>query len=211
MKKWHIGIGIAGLVAAFYLAFCAESMVTVEVNWEGDSVKRAEASPEDETGPDEPVGGGKLYVADQEGRMVGVVLSRAHRLMDDNELYDAVSVYNPKVGLFFSIKMTNAQVLLPAKVLYANANCTGTASVRATEPEAQSGYDLAFSYNGQWHRIPGGQNRKQINYTSYVADELDAQCTAHGQSSTWAFATEPVGPFESPGEFVPPLRFVWGD
>lgn len=211
MRKWHTALMSLAMLAAIYLAFCGEPVVTVEVRFADDGVAPVDAA-EGDAGPDvQPLDGGRLYVVDHEGKLVGTVISRAHRLAEYNELYDAVTVYNPSYGLFFSIKMTNAKVLRPAKALFANANCTGTASVRATCPDCLSGYDLGFEHGGVWYRIPGGQERVQVSYTSYIADEPDAICTAHGNSSTWVYKAVEISPPETPGQFVPPLRFVWGN
>jgi hypothetical protein len=214
MKKKLLVPAAVGWLAFFWLAYCGSPGLRVDVSFEPDNVPGAEAAPDDNAGAEvaEPIGQGKLYVVDDTGRLVGALVHRTHRLLDHSELFDAVMVYNPQYGLFFSVRMSSAEVLLPAKLFFTGGNCTGSAAVRANCPDCVSGYDLAFSYLGSWYRVPGGEERSQFKYTSYVADDdLEYQCTAHGNSSTYVYPLDTLGPGENPGAFVPPLRFVWGE
>jgi len=215
MKKKSLPLlAAAGWMAFFWLAYCGSPGVRVDVSFEPDRIVEAQASPDGPGNPPAalPVGKGTLYVADAVGKVAGVLVHRSHRMQDNNELFDAVMVYNPTHHLFFSLRMTTAEVLLPGKVFFTGSNCTGSAAVRANCPTCLSGYDLAFSYNGNWYRVPGGEERSQFKYTSYVADDdLEYQCTAHGNSSTHVYPLDPLGPGENPGPFTPPLRFVWGE
>jgi len=210
MTRKCFWVGLAGWMAFLGAVFCSTPGLDVEVRWTGEDRDGARAAAARE-GPAEPLEQGRLAVVDANGTLVGLLLSRTHRLFEHNELFDAVTVYNPKYGLFFSIQMQSALVLRPAKVFFAAGNCTGTAAIRATCPDCVSGYGLAFSYNGQWYRVGGGKGRSQFSYSSYIAEETDAVCTGHGHSSTYVYPLDPLGPTEGLPIFEPPLRFVWGN
>jgi len=213
MKRWQILWLFSGWVAFFFLAFCSpisppsdDAAPTAEID--AGPIPDALAASDGRADP-EPAGNGTLRVVDDNGTLVGVLVSRTHRLLEGSELYDAVTVFHPPTGLFFSTRMADASVLLPAKVLFAAGNCTGKAAVRAACGDCLSGYDLAFFYNKTWYRVAGGVPRTQFSYSSYVPEEPGAVCAGHGNSNTYAFPVDPLGPGKTPGLFVPPLRFAW--
>jgi hypothetical protein len=214
MTRWQVLALSSGWVAFFFLAFCTpvstpsgeDALQTGDV---AGPIPDARAASDRRPEP-EPAGTGTLRVVDDNGTLVGVLVSRTHRLLENSELYDAVTVFHPPTGLFFSIRMSDASVLLPAKVLFASGNCTGKAAIRAACTDCVSGYDLAFYYNNAWYRVAGGASRVQFNYSSYVPEEPGAACAGHGNSNTQAFPVDPLGPGETPGLFVPPLRFAFG-
>ncbi|MBM4353649.1 MAG: hypothetical protein FJ109_07590 [Deltaproteobacteria bacterium] len=215
MKRWQVLCLFSGWFFFFFLAFCNPLSVPSgdldEARGRGDSAGpipdalAADGTP----APPEPAGSGTLRVVDNDGKLVGVLVSRSHRLLEDSELYDAVTVFHPPTGLFFTIRMADASVLLPAKVLFSAGNCTGKAAIRASCADCVSGYDMGFFYNKQWYRVQGGVLRDQFSYSSYVPEEPGAICAGHGNSNTYAFPVDPLGPGETPGLFVPPLRFAW--
>ena len=202
MNKTHLLLAFSGWLAFFYLAFCSSTGVSVDVTLD-EGMRTADAAPGN--------GGaeGALRVVDAEGRLVGALVSRTHAHYDGSELFDAVQVYNPVRGLFFGIRMSNAEVLLPAKVLFTKGNCTGEASIRATCSDCVSGYGLAFAHNGTWYRIEGGAKRVQFGYSSYLPPEPGSPCAGHGMSTSYGYPVEKISPAESLGEFTPPLEFAW--
>ncbi len=213
MTRWQVLWLFSGWVAFFFLAFCSplsspsQDAPLPQADSAGP-IPDALAASDDRPEP-EPAGNGTLRVVDAQGTLVGVLVSRTHRLLEGSELYDAVTVFHPPTGLFFSIRMADASVLLPAKVLFSAGNCTGKAAIRASCTDCLSGYDLAFYYNNAWYQIAGGEPRVQFSYSSYVPEEPGATCAGHGNSSTYAFPVDPLGPGQTPGLFVPPLRFAW--
>jgi hypothetical protein len=206
-------VAAAGWLAFFVLAYCGGNGLEVDVRWSGDGegISDAAAGEDGVEGGVEPLPAGRLSVVDADGRLVGLLVSRTHRLLEHNELFDGIQVYHPGHGLFFGIRMTDAQVLLPGKLFFSGGGCSGTAAVRALCPQCPSGFDLAFSYKGTWYRVPGGVERKSFNYSSYVADDLDSQCTGHGASSTHVYPLDTLPPGQHPESFTPPLRFHWAN
>ncbi len=209
-KPWW-ALGVCGWLSFLALAFCGNPGIDIEVTLLPDAENGAMAADADEgKRSGEPVGAGQLSVVDSEGRLVGVVVARTHRLLEHNELFDAVQVFHPASELFFSVRMASGEVLRPGKIFFSGGNCSGAVAVRAMCPDCPSGFNLAFSYKGTWYRVPDGLARLSFKYASYVAEEGDAQCTGHGNSSTQVYPVEALEPQFQLGSFVPPLRFVWG-
>ncbi len=211
-RHWWV-LGVCGWLSFFALAFCGSPGIDIDVTVSSDSgleAMAADADADGSGGGGEPVGSGHLSVVDHEGRLVGVVVARTHRLLEHNELFDAVQVFHPGTELFFSVRMASGEVLRPGKIFFSGGNCNGAAAVRALCPDCPSGFNLAFSYKGHWYRVPDGQPRESFKYASYVAEEGGAQCTGHGNSSTQVYPLEVLQPPFQLGSFVPPLRFVWG-
>ncbi len=203
MKRTHLLMAFSGWLAFFFLAFCTSAGVSVDVTVGEGGVATADAAEAD------PGADGTLRVVDADGRLVGALVSRTHLHYDGSELYDAVQVYNPASGLFFSIRMSNSEVLLPAKVLFTKGNCNGEAAIRATCPDCVSGYDLGFARKGTWYRIEGGAERVQVGYSSYLPPEPGSICAGHGMSTSYGYPVTKLDASESPGEFTPPLKFAW--
>lgn len=203
MKRTHLLLAFSGWLAFFFLAFCTSTGVSVDVTL-GDRGFAAVDAAEGNGGVT-----GTPRVVDAEGRLVGALVSRTHLHYDGSELYDAVQVYNPGTGLFFTIRMSNSEVLLPAKVLFSKGNCNGEAAIRATCPDCVSGYDLAFARKGAWYRIEGGTERVQFGYSSYLPPEPGSACAGHGMSTSYGYPVVKLDASESPGDFSPPLRFAW--
>jgi hypothetical protein len=209
-RWWLVPLGVIGWLGLFVLAYCGSPGVEVDIRFTDDHLELANADEQEPGNPSEPVGSGQLSVVDAEGRLVGIVVARTHRLLDHNELFDAVQVFHPEFELFFTIRMATAEVLRPGKVFFASGNCSGTAAIRALCPDCRSGYQLAFPYHGIWYEVTGGDERIQFQYSSYVAEEPDSQCTGHGNSSTFVYPLTKMDPMKTPGAFQAPLKFVWG-
>jgi hypothetical protein len=210
MTRRHIALLLSGWTAFFYLAFCSSPVsVSVDISPSPDQSPLQDAFAEDERvyWPEAPKG--TLSVLDATGTLVGVLVSRTHPQRDDSDLYDAVQVFSPEHNLFFGIHMKTAKTILPAKVMFKQGNCAGTAGIRATCPDCFSGYDLGFSYGSTWYRVAGGAERESFTYSSYIPPESDGKCTGHGMSNTYVYPAEVISLTESPAPFVPPLHFVW--
>ena len=213
MDRFKTAFMMVGWISFFYLAFCGADREPPESDVPGEMISKADASEPD--GPDETdwspsvSGGAGVYVVDAVGKTAGLLISRTHTQFDGSELYDAVQVYNPEYGLFFSVSMNTAQVIRPAKIVFSKSNCTGSVGIRATCQDCTSGHDLAFEHNGSWYEVEGGVSREQKYYSSYLPEEAAGNCTAHGSSTTYVFPVKPLGPPQSPGSFAAPMEFFY--
>ncbi len=197
-------VAAAGWSAALWLAYCGT---------DGGFSKQdldllPEATASDITAP-QGLHPGTLWVVDSAGSPVGVLYSRRHPMLEENETYDAVSVYNPQKDLFFSVRMSTGEVLRPGKVFFNGSSCAGAAGIRANCVECVSGFGLAFRSGNQWYRVADASPRVEFTYTTYLPEALGEPCVSHGSSQTYVYPAIALASDQSPGPWMAPFQFRW--
>lgn len=210
MNKQAWALAAAGWAAALYLAYCGNDQGP-----QTDAMAVTDAVADEWQAPPAGVHAGTLWVVDATGAPVGVAYSRRHPMLEESELYDAVSLYSPHTGLFFSVRMSNGEVLRPAKVFFSDSSCSGTAGIRtncsscADCEDCVSGFGTAFKSGSRWYRVKGGQPKTGFTYTTYLPEALGEPCTSHGSSDTFVFPAELLSEEEAPPAWTAPLAFRW--
>ena len=198
-------VAAAGWFAACCLAYCGTDGLqhSQEMDWVPD------ANAADGVPAPEGVHPGTLWVVDSGGTPVGVLYDRRHPMLEENEAYDAVSVYNPHKDLFFTVRMSTGEVLRPGKVFFADGSCSGSAGIRANCTDCVSGRSIAFKSGNTWYRVDDLATRQQFTYLTYLPEALGEPCVAHGSSQTYVFPARALSAGDAPPDFMPPYSFRW--
>jgi len=162
----------------------------------------------DTQGADPAVGG--IWVEDADGVSVGLLVRRgSDDQVADRAIYDIVTVFHPKSGLFFEITMSDAKVRYPQNTFFEGYDCgepVGVAVGACTE--CRAGYGAAFLHVGGWYKLRGGTTFETMAPGSLYKGGLSTECIAHGTSNAKGFRVQRVIDDAPPLSFAAPLSFV---
>lgn len=202
--------GIAGWILCASMFFCSKLNSSGDHNSSVDLPFSQAQADEWEPNRRQDVLPGQLTVVDSNNSIVGIVVSKRYDWFNDPVLQDGVLLFDPKRKIFYYVEMNTGKILLPQKILFSEGNCLGDVAVRTTCTYCRSGYGLAFSYNGKWYELQGGEKRVSFHYSSYVAPQNpEGTCTGHLASTTQGYRAYPLPAGRVPPKFVPPYRFEW--
>ena len=159
----------------------------------------------------DPIAGAGLWVVDEQGVAVGVLVRRGS---DDtaarSSVYDRVQVYHPASALFFDVTMHDGRVRFPEKVYFKGSSCTVPLGIAVGAcGDCRAGYQLAFMHEERWYEVIGGSSSEVIPNDASLEMGISSSCVPHSSSSTRAFPVREVSGETPPQRFTPPLRFVW--
>ena len=171
------------------------------------------APPPDTRPPDTTPGAGEdasgIWVVDQNGADVGLLVRRGS---DDatasRAIYDFVTVFHPRSGLFFEVTMTDGVVRYPANTFFEGFGCDVPVGIGVGPcQDCRSAWGLGFFHAGRWYRVRGGAAWETRGPGSVLKGGIATECVAHGTANAKVFVVDPVETDAPPLSFAPPLRF----
>lgn len=157
--------------------------------------------------------GGGLWVVDAAGAPVGWLVQRGHPFQaQDGQvdiLRDGVLVYAPSEQVFFGIEMTSAKILVP-RLGISDPQCTKpSVAGYYAQGDQISGMAYAFTYNGKWWRIQGGQPTALVQCAGVTKQGATPTCVLHSGTCR-GFPVEVLPSPKLPVAFKAPLHFAFG-